>query len=53
MQDQDPQANDQPQPEKRPYVRPEIIDYGSVRDLTRGAGTKSFTDMHSGQRRVN
>ncbi|MEZ4300273.1 MAG: lasso RiPP family leader peptide-containing protein [Polyangiaceae bacterium] len=37
---------------KRAYVRPEIIDYGSVRDLTRGAGSKPTFDMMTGSRRV-
>ncbi|MBK8252189.1 MAG: lasso RiPP family leader peptide-containing protein [Polyangiaceae bacterium] len=37
--------------QKRPYERPEIIDYGSVRDLTRGAGSKPTFDMMTGTRR--
>lgn len=51
MQDQDTSANEQPGTAKHPYERPEIIDYGSVRDLTRGVGTKPTLDMSSGTRR--
>jgi hypothetical protein len=52
MQDQESPVHDQPQAEKRPYARPEIVDYGSVRELTRGAGTAVTIDMHSGTRRL-
>jgi hypothetical protein len=51
MQDQDNPVNEPVETAKRPYERPEIIDYGSVRELTRGAGSKGF-DMMSGTRRV-
>jgi hypothetical protein len=37
---------------RRPYERPEIIDYGSVRELTRGTGSKPLFDMMSGTRRL-
>jgi hypothetical protein len=52
MQEQNPRDRQQPEVEKRPYVRPEIVDYGSVRDLTRGTGTAVTFDMHSGTRRI-
>ena len=52
MPDQDSTVNAQPETTKRPYERPEIIDYGSVRDLTRGVGTKPTLDMMSGTRRL-
>lgn len=52
MQDQDTTVNEQPETAKRPYERPVIIDYGSVRELTRGTGTKPLTDMMSGTRRL-
>lgn len=51
MQDQTTPVTEQDQPAKRPYERPEIIDYGSVRELTRGNGSKPLTDMMSGGRR--
>lgn len=38
--------------QKRPYERPEIIDYGSVQELTRGTGSKPTFDMMSGTRRL-
>ena len=44
-------AEPTPRPARRPYERPEIIDYGSVCELTRGAGTKT-ADMMSGTRRA-
>lgn len=50
MPDQDKPVIEQPETAKRPYERPEVIDYGSVRNLTRGTGTKAF-DMMSGTRR--
>jgi len=53
MSDQDKPVIEQPETAKRPYERPEIIDYGSVRNLTRGGGTKLLFDMMSGQRRLN
>jgi hypothetical protein len=31
---------------KRAYRRPAVVDYGNVRDITRGSSTKSF-DYHS------
>lgn len=51
MQDQERAVVEQEETAKRPYERPEIIDYGSVRELTRGTGSKGF-DMMSGTRRV-
>lgn len=51
MLEQEPAEMAQPDPQKRPYERPEIIDYGSVRDLTRGTGSKPPFDMMSGTRR--
>ncbi len=33
---------------KRPYVRPKIVDYGKVADLTRNKGSK--VDGHPGSR---
>ena len=53
MQDQDSPVTEQAQTAKRPYERPEIIDYGSVRDLTRGNGSRPTFDMMSGSRRQN
>lgn len=52
MQDQDNAVIEQDQTAKRPYERPEIVDYGSVRELTRGIGSKPKFDMMSGTRRV-
>jgi hypothetical protein len=51
QEDQDNAAIEETQPAKRPYERPEIVDYGSVRELTRGVGSKG-SDMMSGTRRV-
>ncbi len=51
MQDQETTASQEPETTKRPYERPEIIDYGSVCELTRGTGTKT-ADMMSGTRRA-
>lgn len=52
--DQDlPVNDDQAVTVKRPYERPEIVDYGSVRELTRGMGSKPKTDMMSGTRRIS
>ncbi len=51
MQDQPTPENLEPETAKRPYERPEIIDYGSVCELTRGTGTKG-SDMMSGTRRA-
>ena len=53
MQEQDSPVTETEEavPAKRPYQRPEIIDYGSVRDLTRGTGSKPTFDMASGTRR--
>lgn len=45
-------AEPTPRPARRPYERPEIIDYGSVRELTRGTGSKPTFDMMSGTRRL-
>lgn len=52
MQEQDTPATDAPETRKRPYERPEIIDYGSIRDMTRGVGSKAPFDMMSGTRRT-
>jgi hypothetical protein len=49
---QEPPVTEQVETAKRPYERPEIIDYGSVQQLTRGAGSKPTFDMMSGTRRV-
>jgi hypothetical protein len=51
MLEQDPPVSAEPEPTKRPYERPEIIDYGTIRDMTRGAGSKQPFDMMSGTRR--
>lgn len=51
MLDQDTPQDDQPETVKRAYERPEIVDYGSVRELTRGTGSKPQTDMAAGTRR--
>lgn len=53
MQDQQNPVIDQDQTARLPYERPEIIDYGSVRELTRGIGSKTKFDMMSGTRRVS
>jgi hypothetical protein len=36
-------------PERKIYERPEIIDYGTVVELTRGTGSNAF-DSHGGRR---
>ncbi len=36
----------------RAYERPEVVDYGSVRELTRGTGSKPTFDMMTGTRRL-
>ncbi len=51
MQDQETPENLEPEIAKRPYERPEIIDYGSVCEHTRGSGPKQ-ADMLSGTRRA-
>lgn len=52
MQERETPAAENVEIAKRPYERPEIIDYGSVRDLTRGTGSKPVFDMMSGTRRL-
>lgn len=52
MQETDNPVIEKAETAKRPYERPEIIDYGSVRDLTRGTGSKPTFDMMSGTRRL-
>ena len=52
MQERDAPVIEKVETDKRPYERPEIIDYGSVQQLTRGAGSKPTFDMMSGTRRV-
>lgn len=52
MQERDNPVIENVETAKRPYERPEIIDYGSVRDLTRGTGSKPVFDMMSGTRRL-
>lgn len=51
MQDQQTPETREPETAKRTYERPEIVDYGNVCELTRGAGTKAL-DMFSGTRRA-
>jgi hypothetical protein len=53
MQQQDTPIPSEPETTKRPYERPEIIDYGSIREMTRGVGSKAPFDMMSGTRRNN
>lgn len=36
---------------KRVYAKPELVEYGNVRDLTRGNSTKSF-DYHASTRKA-
>lgn len=51
MQEQDAPITEEVEEPKRPYERPEIVDYGTIRDMTRGAGSKTPFDMMSGTRR--
>lgn len=52
MQERDTPVIEKVETEKRPYERPEIVDYGCVQQLTRGTGSKPTFDMMSGTRRV-
>ena len=52
MQEQDTPVASEPEIPRRPYERPEIVDYGTVRELTRGAGSKPIFDMMAGTRRL-
>lgn len=51
MQEQDTPVASEPEIPRLPYERPEIVDYGTIREMTRGTGSKSPFDMMAGTRR--
>ena len=43
-----PEAAGKEHETKKPYHKPEIVDYGSIREITRNLGSKGNTDGGGG-----